>query len=139
MKKILRGGLSLVFLTALNSFSQDKISIWSGVYQKDQAVRGEAVYREECSDCHGADLKGRDMSPSLIGIGFSFKWEGKTLQEFYSSMRLGMPQTAPGSLSDSNYVSLTSFLLSENGFPSGGVELTGDEAMLESIQITSNR
>ena len=119
--------------------AQEPVSIWSGIYTENQAIRGEEIYTEECADCHREDLRGQDMSPSLVGIGFTFKWEGKNLQEFYASMRFGMPQTAPGSLMDSQYVALTAFLLSRNGFPAGDLELTADQEQLENITITSSR
>jgi mono/diheme cytochrome c family protein len=30
--------------------------------------RGETLYRQNCSSCHGADLSGRGMAPSLVGV-----------------------------------------------------------------------
>lgn len=123
----------------LQVVAQEPPSIWSGIYTTDQSARGESVYREECAECHREDLTGQDMSPSLIGIGFTFKWEGKNLQELYASMRYGMPQTSPGSLSNGQYAALTAYLLEKNGFPSGDTELTSDEDELAQIEITSNR
>lgn len=35
---------------------------------KDDFKRGEALYRQNCAKCHGGDLKGRGMAPSLIGV-----------------------------------------------------------------------
>ena len=78
------------------------------------------------------------MSPSLVGIGFTFKWEGRNLQELYASMRYGMPQTAPGSLSNSQYAALTAYVLAKNGFPAGESELSSDEDELVKISITNN-
>ena len=112
--------------------------IWEGVYTDAQVERGQTVYRAECVSCHLADLTGQDMSPSLIGVGFSFSWQGRSLQELYAIMRFGMPQTAPGSLSDQAYADITAFVLSQNGFPSGASELTTDEDRLALIEITSD-
>lgn len=123
----------------VDAVAQSYPSIWSGIYTSDQAARGEAVYLEDCAECHREDLTGQDMSPSLIGIGFTFKWEGKNLQELYASMRYGMPQNAPGSLSNGQYAALTAYLLASNGFPAGESELTSDEDDLAKIRITSNR
>tara|TARA_B100000686_G_scaffold25487_1_gene24688 strand:- start:1381 stop:1788 length:408 start_codon:yes stop_codon:yes gene_type:complete len=119
--------------------AQSEPSIWSGIYTSDQATRGESVYLKDCADCHREDLTGQDMSPSLVGIGFAFKWEGKNLQELYASMRYGMPQNAPGSLSNGQYAALTAYLLAKNGFPAGESELTSDEDELSKIEITNNR
>lgn len=118
---------------------QSPPGIWEGVYTDAQVERGQTVYRAECATCHLADLTGQDMSPSLVGVGFSFSWQGRSLQELYAIMRFGMPQTAPGSLSDRAYVDLTAFLLARNGFPSGDAELTADEDRLSLIEITSKR
>lgn len=30
--------------------------------------RGETLYRQNCASCHRADLKGRGMAPSLLGV-----------------------------------------------------------------------
>lgn len=118
--------------------AQSMPPIWSGIYTADQATFGESVYRDECAECHREDLTGQDMSPSLVGIGFTFKWEGRNLEELYASIRYGMPQTAPGSLSNSQYVALTAYLLAKNGFPAGESELSSDEDELAKISITNN-
>ena len=112
------------------------VDIWQGIYTDDQVTRGASTYQTECASCHREDLTGQDMSPSLVGIGFSFKWEGRNLQELYASMRYGMPQSAPGSLSNSAYVDLTAFLLSRNGYPAGNAELSADENELAKIEIS---
>ncbi|MDP6415244.1 MAG: cytochrome c [Gammaproteobacteria bacterium] len=113
--------------------------IWDGIYTEQQVARGQSVYQEACASCHKEDLTGQDMTPSLVGIGFSFKWQGKNLQELYASMRYGMPQDAPGSLSDQAYADLTALLLSHNGYPPGESELGADEDRLALIEITSQR
>jgi mono/diheme cytochrome c family protein len=135
----LRWTIALISLAGFTAFAQTTPTIWQGVYTSAQATRGEAVYTEHCAECHREDLTGQDMSPSLVGIGFTFKWEGKNLQELYASMRYGMPQTAPGSLSNSEYAALTAFLLSRNGFPAGEAELSPNENELATIAITGNR
>ena len=130
--------LALVTVASMHAGSLTQApGIWEGVYSAEQASRGQQIYMDACAECHREDLTGQDMSPSLVGIGFSFKWQGKNLRELYASMRYGMPQSAPGSLSDSAYADLTAFLLSRNGFPAGSGELIANEAMLATIEITS--
>jgi cytochrome c553 len=127
-------------MTPLHSSEQSSSpGIWEGIYIEAQAIRGQTVYQAECASCHRQDLTGQDMSPSLVGVGFSFKWQGRNVQELYASMRYGMPQTAPGSLSNRAYTDLTAFLLFSNGFPSGDVELSADEDELALIEITAKR
>lgn len=137
---VIAGLVMLAFTPIKVSTAQGlPLDIWEGVYTDEQAKRGGSVYQTECASCHREDLTGQDMSPSLVGIGFIFKWEGKNLQELYASMRYGMPQTAPGSLSNSAYSDLTAFLLSRNGYPPGTSELSVDENELAKIEISSRR
>ena len=110
-------------------------SVWGGVYSEAQAERGEAVYRQECEVCHLPDLRGQQMSPSLVGVGFSFRWRGQTLNELFSSLKSTMPQAAPGSLTPQAYVDVMAFLLQANDFPSGASELRADSAALGRIEI----
>lgn len=136
---LLLPSIVLLSLSQLQSVcaQQTPRGIWDGVFTNAQAISGETVYQTECASCHKEDLTGQDMSPSLVGVGFSFKWQGRSVQELYASMRYGMPQTAPGSLGDRAYAQLTAFLLLKNGFPAGAMELLADEDQLRLIQITS--
>jgi mono/diheme cytochrome c family protein len=55
------------------------------VYSEAQAVRGEELYQQYCSLCHGARLQGNPAAP-LTGDAFRGRWEdGKhTLDEMLS-------------------------------------------------------
>ena len=54
--------------------AQDK-SQWDGVYGQEQAKRGEGLYSQYCSSCHGQDLTGGEMAPGLTGGEFNANWE----------------------------------------------------------------
>ncbi len=142
--KFLSSSLLLISATLLCSSQQHAVEaqesppgIWDGIYTDAQVTRGQTIYQAECATCHLADLTGQDMSPSLVGVGFSFTWQGRSVQELYAIMRFGMPQTAPGSLSDRAYADLTAYLLARNGFPAGDEELTSDQDRLALIEITN--
>ncbi len=122
--------------TLYSGQEQSSLGIWEGIYTEAQATRGQTVYQAECASCHRQDLTGQDMSPSLVGVGFSFKWQGRNVQELYASMRYGMPQIAPGSLSNRAYADLTACLLFSTGFPAGDGELSSDEDQLALIEIS---
>lgn len=98
-------------------------SVQDGVYTEAQALRGEASYRTHCVECHGEDLRGAHMTPSMVGIGFAFRWRNRDLHEFYEGMRTTMPQSAPGGLSADVYADLVAFILARNGYPAGDGEL----------------
>ena len=74
-------------------------SVRDGVYTEAQAARGKTVYLEQCVECHKEDLRGdQQMTPSLVGIAFTFRWKDKKLYDYLVGMRNTMPQGAPGKL-----------------------------------------
>jgi hypothetical protein len=98
------------------------------VYSEAQAGRGAEIYRANCVRCHGEYLQGKP-DPSLKGDGFVDRWREDSLNTLFTHIRTRMPPrlaggAAPGSLPQSSYLDLVAFLLHENGFPAGDVELT---------------
>lgn len=110
-------------------------SIWHGVYTDGQAKRGEAIYRKECAECHREDLRGQEMAPGLVGVAFSFRWRGLSLNDLFTGLRYTMPQAMPGSLTAQSYVDLVAYLLSVNGYPAGDEELSSEETTLAQIVV----
>ena len=111
-------------------------SVRDGVYTEAQAARGKTVYLEQCVECHKEDLRGdQQMTPSLVGIAFTFRWKDKKLYDYFVGMRNTMPQSAPGSLSEETYADLVAYLLSEMGYPAGKDELSTDPKVLGAIKI----
>lgn len=106
-----------------------------GVYTAAQAERGRAAYGERCSACHAQDLRGNTNAPSLVGSSFLFLWEDRSLADLFTAMRTEMPTNAPGSLPEQTYLDVMTYVLSANGFPSGGRELTADADVLARIAI----
>ena len=119
------------------SYAQDSGLIWDGVYSIDQASRGETVYSETCVSCHGQDLGGNSNSPGLVGMGFMFLWEGKTLGEFFEKIRSDMPTDRPGQLTQQNYLDVLAYILLQNAFPSRTEELSSSLDILNEITISS--
>lgn len=98
-------------------------TVLDGVFTAAQAKRGAAVYEAQCAGCHdGADVNG----PPLTGAPFIDRWREDTLGVLFEFVETEMPQTAPGSLSDAQYLDIVAHLLHENGFPAGPHELTTD-------------
>src|SRR5258706_13817125 len=50
--------------------AEEAISVWQGVYTKEQAARGKTRYFASCAVCHGAELQGDSDSPELAGKSF---------------------------------------------------------------------
>src|SRR5215467_6850813 len=94
-------------------------SVKEGVYTAEQAKRGEALYKENCSACHGDNLEGSGPMPPLAGKDFLANWTGKTVGDLFEKTSTTMPATAPGSLTPEQAADVISFLLSKDAFPSG--------------------
>lgn len=110
-------------------------SVRDGVYTEAQAARGATAYEAHCVACHGEDLRGGHLTPSMVGIGFAFRWRNRDLYDFYEGMRTTMPQSAPGGLSANIYADLVAFTLARNGYPAGDTELATDADLLRGILI----
>lgn len=94
-----------------------------GGYTQDQATRGATVYAESCLQCHGKSLLG-DSGPALSGQAFQSAYGGGTAAPLYDFISRQMPQQAPGSLSKTQYLDVTAFILSQNGVSPGSVRLS---------------
>jgi len=93
----------------------------AGTFTAAQAAAGAKSYGENCSRCHGAQLQGVS-APALKGAASGIK--GDTLAEAYAFLSVQMPAGAPGSLSDSDYVDITAYILSKDGQKPGTTKLT---------------
>ena len=134
--KILTSIVVALSLSAM-SYAQDSDLIWDCVYSIDQASRGETVYSDTCVSCHGQDLGGNSNSPGLVGMGFMFLWEGRTLGEFFEKISSDIPTDRPGQLTQQNYLDVLSYILFKNAFPSRTEELSANLNLLNEITISS--
>ena len=123
--------LSMMLFGALVAGAQDASgpSIWSGVFTAAQARRGDEAYQEKCSSCHGSDLHATDAEAvDLTGPAFRAKWNGRTLEERFETIRDTMPRGAPNSMGDKSYIDILAFILQFNDFPPGNQELVPETA-----------
>ena len=107
--------------------AQDR-TVNDGVYTDQQATRGRAAYRAQCSACHATNLFGGEMAPGLKGSGFIGGWSGATLWELADFTQATMPQDAPGRLSVQELNDVIAYVLQENDYPTGSEELAIDLA-----------
>ena len=104
-------------------------SIWSGVFTAAQAKRGDDAYQASCSSCHGSDLRATDAEAvDLTGPAFRAKWNGRTLEERFETIRDTMPPGNAHSLGDKTYMDILAFILQFNDFPPGNQELVPETA-----------
>lgn len=124
--------LALLLLAVTPAFAQqpapaaasdDPPNVLSGVYTAAQATRGKAAYDENCGSCHRADLTGFS-APPLKGDLFMDRWREFKLDVLYTLVKNTMPNGAPGTLSEPQYLDIVSYILQNNQIPAGKTELT---------------
>lgn len=106
-------------------------STTSGVYTPDQAVKGREVFNSNCLGCHTV--------ASHTGTSFQLKWFGRPLADLYGYLSNLMPKSAPGTLTEDEYVWVTAYILRLNGMPPGKTELNAEPAWLKSVRVDSLR
>ena len=123
--------------SAAQTQSSASRTIWSGVFNADQAKRGEASAGRNCAKCHSADLAGGQDGPALVGADVLQAWNGMTVGELFDRVKTTMPADAPRSLSPQETADVVAYILSLNKCPTGEKELASEMEALGQIRITS--
>ena len=114
-------------------------SVWDGVYTREQANRGAALYAERCALCHGQDLTGGEIAPALNGGEFKSNWSGLSVDDLFERIKVSMPQNNPGSLSRQQTADVLAFVLFRNGFPAGKTELAREAEVVKQVRFEQNK
>ena len=88
-----------------------------------QSKAGQAVYTANCQSCHGNKLQG-GAGPTLVGKSFLAKWSTQKVDDLHYIINSQMPLNQPGSLTDAQYLNVTTFILQRNGVKPGPKPLT---------------
>jgi mono/diheme cytochrome c family protein len=132
MKRLCTNACAAVFATAiLGSLSvrvqaQQARRVADGVYTGPQAARGEALYKNRCTNCHGAALAGA-QAPPLAGEDFLRVWAGP-VSDLVNKIQNTMPANDPGKLTRQESTDIAAYILQVGKFPAGQAELAADEA-----------
>jgi len=102
-------------------------STMAGVYTAAQATKGKEVFASSCLGCH--------TTASHMGTAFELKWFGRPLFDLYDYLSQLMPKTAPGTLTEDEYVWVTAYILRLNGMPAGKTELSAEPAWLKAVRV----
>lgn len=136
MKKIPSAVLAGLFSALVMNpavFAQENVpSVHDGVYNEEQAIRGQVLYYQHCLACHGEMMNGQDQAPPLAGPQFSGVWDGEPLLALVGRI-LTMPPEKPGSLSQEESVDLLTYILWYNGLPLGSKPLAADNTLLANM------
>ena len=100
-------------------------TINTGIYTKEQAKEGAALYKANCLICHDKKY----FKPVLK------TWRGRTLGQLYETMSTTMPETNPAGLPRQNYVDILAYILSLSKYSSGDKKLDFRAKALDNIII----
>ena len=128
-------GTVAIGATASSAVQEAASLVLDGVFTAAQARRGRRVYDQNCSSCHGHELRGGEMAPSIAGSDFIVFWTELPVGSLFERIRVSMPEDGPGRLSDQEYTDVVAFMLDSNSYPAGEVELPADKAALDEIMI----
>jgi cytochrome c5 len=98
-----------------------------GHFSEAQAGNGRDTFRALCTECH--------YSGEFSDAQFKFKWSRRSADSLYDMIFTQMPESAPGSLSPEEAVSLVAYILRMNGFEAGANELAPDAEVLSQISL----
>ncbi len=114
---------------AAQTDSTGERSVLSGVFTAEQVAKGRTGHRAFCLSCHGSE--------NYTGEQFESMWLGRTVYDFFESLRTTMPNDEPGKLTTEEYVDVIAYILSLNGYPPGSTALPYDENALRKVKIDS--
>jgi S-disulfanyl-L-cysteine oxidoreductase SoxD len=100
-------------------------AVEAGLFTDRQLERGTSLFNDRCATCHAP----REFS----GRSFELSWGGRPVGEFFQFIRTAMPYDQPGSLEAQQYVDVTAYVLSLNGYAAGDRDLPPDTARLNHI------
>jgi mono/diheme cytochrome c family protein len=136
--RVLFGSLAVIWLAGITQFSaraEQSKSVWDGVFTKEQAERGAAVYKTACSECHGNDLAGDGFAPALSGGEFMGNWNDLSVGDLFERIRISMPPSGPSSVTPAQKADIVAHLMNANKFPVGQTELEAKTEALKGIKI----
>jgi S-disulfanyl-L-cysteine oxidoreductase SoxD len=119
--------------------AENVMSVWQGVYTKEQAARGKARYFASCAVCHGGLLQGDSDSPELAGTSFMKRWGDQSVGTLFAFAMSQMPVGRPGSLGAQGYADVIAHILATNGFPDGQRDLPANGSVLDGIIIEKKK
>ena len=119
-------GFAVSLAAALSLVAQDgPTTVQAGVYNVEQAGRGEKVFAEACLVCHQPE--------EFSDGGYMEGWNGQSVNDFVEFIRSTMPEDNPGRLKRAEYIDIVAYLFQLNGVPPGEAEM--ERKMLKQIQI----
>lgn len=98
-----------------------------GIFTMEQAERGQALYREVCSECHDTE----DWTDNA----FKGRWEDQSVFQLWYYINDRMPYDDPWSLSRQQVTDVVTYILQLNDLPTGDAELATDDDSIDDYWI----
>ncbi|MEP6783563.1 MAG: cytochrome c [Acidobacteriota bacterium] len=114
-------------------------SVWDGVFSQEQADRGAAAFKANCSECHGNDLAGDGFAPALTGSDFMGNWTDLTVGDLFERVRISMPPSGPSGVTPEQKADIIAHILNVNKFPAGTGVLEPKTVVLKQIKIDQKK
>lgn len=136
MKQIIRVSMIAAAATAFatTANAQAVTNVWDGAYTEAQAERGEKLYQEHCSACHGSQMQGIEEAPTLRQGAFVYNWDGMGVDVLMQRLRETMPLDDPRGVPRKVKADILAYIMSQNNFPSGNTELPYQNSRLKRIK-----
>jgi len=114
-----------LFLLGWEAAFADPRTVNDGVFTKDQAKVGEALYAEHCLLCHDKKY----FRPVLK------RWEGQPIGVLFTVISTSMPETNPGVLTEKENVDILAYILSLSRYVVGDTELDYKNGALDDLTV----
>lgn len=81
-----------------------------------RARTADDAYLRSCAPCHGAELRGGETGPALIGRAFQQRWSTVSPGALDEFVRRTMPPSNPGKLNPADYTAALAHIRRANGW-----------------------
>lgn len=125
LRPLITVAATLFCLIGWISASADPRTVNDGVYTKDQAKVGEALYTEHCLLCHDKKY----FRPILK------RWEGQPINVLFTVMSTSMPESNPGFLTEKESIDILAYILSLSRYVAGDTELDYKDGALSDLTV----
>ncbi len=129
IRSLAPGLIAVALFSICTIASADPRTVNDGVYTKEQAKTGEALYEAQCILCHDKKY----FRPVLK------RWEGQPINILYTVMSTSMPESNPGFLSEKEYVDILAYILSLSRYAAGDTELDYKNGALNDLMVEARK
>ena len=129
MKTLFSGSLTALMLLIWAGAAAEPRTVNDGVYTKEQAKVGEALYAEHCLLCHDKKY----FRPILQ------RWQGQPISVLFTVMSTSMPESNPGFLSEKENVDILAYILSLSRYAPGDTELDYQDGTLDDLVVEARK